>query len=128
MLSNCTANHEDMKPCLAFSRSDEPTTLASSSSDNMVSESPRAIESIELESVGKRSPSMSNLGEEIHEAEEDQSFKPRDKAVIYTSEEEKVVLRKLDRNLVLFLAILYMLSFLDRSSTATASMKQDLAE
>ena len=31
-------------------------------------------------------------------------------------EEEKAVVRKLDRRLVLFLAFLYMLSFLDRSS------------
>ena len=34
----------------------------------------------------------------------------------YTALEEKAVLRKLDRHLVFFLAILYMLSFLDRSS------------
>ena len=34
----------------------------------------------------------------------------------YTPEEERVVVRKLDRRLVLFLALLYMLSFLDRSS------------
>ena len=36
---------------------------------------------------------------------------------LYTPEEECVVVRKLDRNLVLFVALLYMLSFLDRSST-----------
>ena len=34
----------------------------------------------------------------------------------YTAEEERKVVRQLDRNLVLFLAFLYMLSFLDRSS------------
>lgn len=34
----------------------------------------------------------------------------------YTVEEEKEVVKKLDRRLVLFLAVLYMLSFLDRSS------------
>ena len=34
----------------------------------------------------------------------------------FTPEEEKAVVRKLDRRLVLFLAFLYMLSFLDRSS------------
>lgn len=34
----------------------------------------------------------------------------------YTDEEEKAVLRKLDRKLVLFLGFLYMLSFLDRSN------------
>lgn len=34
----------------------------------------------------------------------------------FTADEEKVVVRKLDRHLVLFIAFLYMLSFLDRSS------------
>ena len=36
---------------------------------------------------------------------------------LYTPDEEKSLLRKLDTRLVLFLALLYMLSFLDRSST-----------
>ena len=35
---------------------------------------------------------------------------------IFTADEEKAVVRKLDRRLVLFIAFLYMLSFLDRSS------------
>ena len=34
----------------------------------------------------------------------------------FAVEEEKAVVRKLDRHLVLFVAFLYMLSFLDRSS------------
>ena len=34
----------------------------------------------------------------------------------YTADEEKAVTRKFDRRLVLFVAFLYMLSFLDRSS------------
>lgn len=34
----------------------------------------------------------------------------------FTADEERVVVRKLDRHLVLFVAFLYMLSFLDRSS------------
>ena len=34
----------------------------------------------------------------------------------YTAEEEADVVRKFDRKLVLFVALLYMLSFLDRSS------------
>lgn len=37
---------------------------------------------------------------------------------LYTPDEEKSLLRKLDTRLVLFLALLYLLSFLDRSSTA----------
>ena len=36
--------------------------------------------------------------------------------VLYTPDEERSVVRKLDRRLVLFVALLYMLSFLDRSS------------
>lgn len=36
--------------------------------------------------------------------------------MLYTPDEEQAVIRKLDRRLVLFLALLYMLSFLDRSS------------
>lgn len=34
----------------------------------------------------------------------------------YTAEEEKEIVKRLDKRLVLFLALLYMLSFLDRSS------------
>jgi hypothetical protein len=37
----------------------------------------------------------------------------------YTTDEEKAVKRKLDRNLVLFVAFLYMLSFLDRGNLGT---------
>lgn len=35
---------------------------------------------------------------------------------LYTAEEEQSVVRKFDKKLVVFLAVLYMLSFLDRSS------------
>lgn len=35
---------------------------------------------------------------------------------LYTPDEERAVLKKLDRRLVLFLAALYLLAFLDRSS------------
>ncbi len=35
---------------------------------------------------------------------------------LYSPIEERAVIRKLDRRLVLFVALLYMLSFLDRSS------------
>lgn len=35
---------------------------------------------------------------------------------MYTTEEERAVVRKFDRKLVVFVALLYMLSFLDRSS------------
>jgi hypothetical protein len=35
---------------------------------------------------------------------------------LYTPDEDRTVLKKLDRRLVAFMALLYMLSFLDRSS------------
>jgi hypothetical protein len=35
---------------------------------------------------------------------------------LYTSDEEQAVVKKFDRKLVVFVAVLYMLSFLDRSS------------
>lgn len=40
---------------------------------------------------------------------------------LYSPDEEKAVLRRLDRRLVLFIALLYMLSFLDRSSMSSHS-------
>lgn len=39
--------------------------------------------------------------------------------MLYTPDEEKSVIKKFDRRLVLFVALLYMLSFLDRSSRFT---------
>ena len=36
--------------------------------------------------------------------------------MLYTPDEERSIIRKFDRRLVLFVAFLYMLSFLDRSS------------
>jgi hypothetical protein len=41
---------------------------------------------------------------------------------LYTPDEERAVVRKFDRKLVLFVALLYMLSFLDRSSMAPLSL------
>ncbi|KAF2496711.1 MFS general substrate transporter [Lophium mytilinum] len=49
---------------------------------------------------------------------------------LYTPEEDKAVLRSLDRKLVLFMALLYLLSFLDRSNIGNAriaGLERDLA-
>jgi hypothetical protein len=43
--------------------------------------------------------------------------RPRRQRQLYTPEEEQAVVRKFDRRLVVFMAFLYMLSFIDRSST-----------
>lgn len=50
----------------------------------------------------------------LEEAEEREGKRPA-----YTRDEERGVVRKLDRRLVLFMALLYMLSFLDRSSMSS---------
>lgn len=57
-------------------------------------------------------------GESSEHAEDDgiESFKS------FTIDEEKVIVRKLDRHLVLFIAFLYMLSFLDRSSKSNEDL------
>ena len=46
--------------------------------------------------------------------------------MLYTPDEERSVIHRFDRRLVLFVALLYMLSFLDRSSTlkSTVSMRR----
>lgn len=45
---------------------------------------------------------------------------------LYTPDEEAAVRRKFDRRLVLFVALLYMLSFLDRSSTFSSFPRMPL--
>ena len=47
---------------------------------------------------------------------------------LYTPDEERAVVRKFDRKLVIFVALLYMLSFLDRSSTSFQSLRKLDAE
>jgi hypothetical protein len=62
--------------------------------------------------------------DEEDEEEEDEKYTRRRGASmstvhsfqLYTPDEERAVVRKFDRKLVLFVALLYMLSFLDRSS------------
>ncbi|KAL9019866.1 MAG: hypothetical protein Q9185_002915 [Variospora sp. 1 TL-2023] len=43
-------------------------------------------------------------------------------SALYTSDEEQAVLKKFDRRLVLFIALLYMLGFLDRSNIGNAKV------
>jgi len=43
-------------------------------------------------------------------------YKRNESFMLYTPDEEQAVVKRLDRRLVLFMAFLYMLSFLDRSS------------
>lgn len=63
----------------------------------------------------------SSDGDEVYELRDRGSRavdgRPRN-GFAYTAEEERVVVAKFDRRLVLFVAFLYMLSFLDRSSSS----------
>jgi len=59
--------------------------------------------------------------EEHDEDDEDDKSSVQDWE-LFTPDEEKSLLRKLDTRLVLFLALLYMLSFLDRSSTSSLNI------
>ena len=67
-----------------------------------------------------------NAESESSDSEEDDETKPRRLERVgtmskdYTDAEEQTVLRKFDRRLVLFIALLYMLSFLDRSNIGNA--------
>lgn len=78
-------------------------------------------ENYELQSRGK-DVEKDGSGDEEDGGEEDDHTRRRASVStvqsyqLYTPDEEKIVVKKFDRKLVLFVALLYMLSFLDRSS------------
>ena len=79
-----------------------------------------ASESFELQRMAKQAEDA--LDDEWRNASENGLGSPvphsyAESFELYTPDEERSVIRKLDRHLVLFVALLYMLSFLDRSST-----------
>jgi len=77
-------------------------------------------EDISLSDLGHQYPSQSLYqprDRDDNDHEDDRSSV--ESFELYTPDEEKSLLRKLDTRLVLFLAFLYMLSFLDRSSIST---------
>ncbi len=75
-------------------------------------------ESIELEHLshafdGANDPRHHGRRQRSNSISDDEDV---DGTQLYSPIEERAVIRKLDRRLVLFVALLYMLSFLDRSS------------
>lgn len=85
--------------------------------------------------IPERSKSLDTTDEtEEDDTEESVHLRSRRRASVqsfelYTPDEEKAVVHKLDRRLVLFMALLYMLSFLDRSNIGNAriaGLVQDL--
>ena len=82
----------------------------------------REPNSFELQTI---SPHQEPTSKEDLEGEEDEGLLPSARRAsidsvqsyeLYTPDEDRTVLKKLDRRLVVFMAFLYMLAFLDRSS------------
>ncbi|KAH8808922.1 major facilitator superfamily domain-containing protein [Xylogone sp. PMI_703] len=79
------------------------------------------------ESAGKTTDSDDEIGAEVDEFH---NRRRRRRGIslseknyqLYTPEEERAVVRKFDRKLVVFVALLYMLSFLDRSNIGNAKI------
>lgn len=94
---------------------------------------PEDLRMRESELGGGEAYEMRSVGGHVDEHEEDQedsdgwiragarrgSISTVASFQLYTPDEEQAVVRKFDRRLVLFVALLYMLSFLDRSSGCT---------
>lgn len=76
----------------------------------------------ELKDFKKRSKRIKDVGNATRDSDENEHGGRRstDSSVqsfeLYTPDEERVVKRKLDVHVVLFMSFLYLLSFLDRSS------------
>jgi hypothetical protein len=83
--------------------------------DDVFSTTDEAAEAIELQQLKERD-SLSDSEEAFTNTSIRRPQLQDETIVSYTPAEERKVLKKLDRHLVLFLALLYMLSFLDRSS------------
>ena len=126
-------------------RHTEPTRLSDLDSGNVSTAHQRKsrefegdpVEMHHLPPAEAHSKSINPLSEsDTEDEEEDKDFQRRrlkragTASKDYTDEEEAAVVRKLDRKLVLFLALLYMLSFLDRSNIGNAriaGLEQDLS-
>jgi MFS family permease len=85
---------------------------------------------------GRLSAAEDEISDTDSEDEEEELYKTRrlrrtaTQSKDYTDEEEAAVIRKLDRKLVMFLGLLYMLSFLDRSNIGNAriaGLEKDLS-
>lgn len=77
-------------------------------------------EAYELDDLmgGGRGPAGGGGGSVTDNDENDKEVEGDTSRLEYTAEEERIVVKKFDRRLVLFMALLYMLSFLDRSSSS----------
>jgi hypothetical protein len=81
---------------------------------NSRAEHPEDIPLHDLDSRCSSQP-LNHVDDHYHDDDEDDNSSV-ESFELYTPDEEKALLKKLDTRLVLFLALLYMLSFLDRGS------------
>ena len=107
-----------------------PSSNSSSSNARLTPDSDSDSE-LEMEEQGesyKMRPRADRAvgGDDDYEEEEEKYRRRRGTSIstvqsfqLYTPDEERAVVRKFDRKLVLFVALLYMLSFLDRSSLSS---------
>lgn len=99
-----------------------PSTRSSHSSDGLpVVHEPQSIELQPIPSHHAPNPKESRADAEADDDDElpyarRASIDSAQSYELYTPDEDRMVLRKLDRQLVAFMALLYCLSFLDRSS------------
>lgn len=109
----------------------EVTTEADSIDDDsdldVLSEQEHLGRTFELEDLTRNAGACGLHHQQYRSANMDEEKPPQPRRskkarfFLYTPEEERAVLRKLDKRLVLFMALLYMLSFLDRSSKCFGS-------
>ena len=102
-------------------------TPESDSEDDSFSMLEAAGRNIELQQRDgdKRAHAEEEEDEKDEDDEDDTPFRARrgsasttQSFMLYTPDEERAVIKKFDRKLVSFVSLLYMLSFLDRSSTS----------
>ncbi|TVY81108.1 putative transporter [Lachnellula suecica] len=105
----------------------EAAELSPDSSARLTPDSDSDGEDLEMSELGE-SYKMQNIDAEKEWDEEEEgrgrraSMETMQSYQLYTPDEERAVVRKFDRKLVLFVALLYMLSFLDRSNIGNAKI------
>lgn len=137
------AQDEDVPSGSAVGSDDTSTRLTpdSDSEEDVVLEGLEAEEGYELKPLNKHGKGHASEDED-EDCDEDAGAEDNEQAArkrrrrasaasfeLYTPDEERRVLRKLDTRLVIFVALLYMMSFLDRSNIGNAKvagMEQDL--
>ena len=102
-----------------YSASMESISGSEDGSDMDIHEQGDPDENFELRKLTRNYNDSGHLGPtfgpELEDSHSDEEEK-RPSFMLYSPDEEESVIRKFDRRLVLFVALLYMLSFLDRSS------------